>query len=142
MDSHIGSMVLGIAGCMLLIFGLFAPAVAIGAVGDVNLVQHDLRGYTHYLIIALAVTGLLQSIIAPRGLMVTGLLALAVIGGSFIFIQNRVRSFAASADSDPLSAALFATRMSWGWAVLGAGAVLWIIAGVRSQRRTVSQYMR
>lgn len=126
---------LGFLGCGLLIIGVFLPIISMPIVGSVNYI-HNGRG-DGIIVLALAViSGLLILGGFFRGLVVTGLLALAVmcftLSQFFAFLGN-ARAEMAQSDNifKGLGEAMLATvQIQWGWVPLVAGGFLVLAAGV------------
>lgn len=126
---------LGLLGCGLLIIGVFLPIVSMPIVGGVNYL-HNGRG-DGIIILALAVlSGLLILGRRFHGLIVTGLLALAVMCFTlcwFLTYLGAAREQMARSDNmfKGLGEAMLNTvQIQWGWVPLVAGGFLVLAAGV------------
>ncbi len=126
---------LGLLGCGLLIIGVFLPIVSMPIVGNINYLRNG-RG-DGIIILALAViSGLLILGKLFRGLIVTGLLALAVMCFTlchfFVLLDNMRAEMAQSNNIfKGLGEAMLATvQIQWGWVPLVAGGFLVLAAGV------------
>jgi len=126
---------LGLLGCGLLIIGVFLPIISMPIVGSFNYI-HNGRG-DGIIVLALAViSGLLILGELFRGLVVTGLLALAVMCFTlcqfFAYLSN-ARAEMARSDNifKGLGEAMLATvQIQWGWVPLVAGGFLVLAAGI------------
>jgi len=130
-------MVAGLAGAAVLFIGAFLPIVSLPVVGSVNYFNNGLGDGVILVGLAL-VSALLVVLKRYRGLLVTGILSLLLLGYSFWALTQKLTEAKSSLDAslagNPFAglaqAAIQSVQIQWGWAVLVVGALTLLGAGV------------
>jgi RNase P subunit RPR2 len=124
---------LGLIGSLILFVGVFTPIISLPIVGNMNYFQNG-KG-DGVIILALAIVSLILTLTKRyRGLWITGVGTLAVMGFTFVNFQMRMSEMQSQMESqlsgNPFRGiadiAMQSVQIQWGWAVLivGAGLVI------------------
>jgi hypothetical protein len=136
-----GPSVLGLVGNAVLATGALAPVISVPLVGAQNLVQNG--GGDGTIILGLALIGFLLSVLGgARWMTLTGGASLLLVVANFVhfitIIDEVQRELDAELAGDPFRGVadvmMGRVQLQWGWALLLAGAVLVISAGVQAFR--------
>jgi hypothetical protein len=130
----------GIVGAILLLLGVFMPAVSAPLFGSLNYF-HFSEGTAVVLIVVAVASVVLSVVRVYRGVWASGILILALVSYSFIRLQfalSDMRSAAvAEAQKNPFGgiAEAFAINVQpeWGWAILLLGVILVLASGVLAE---------
>lgn len=123
---------IGFTGTALLAVGAFLPLVSLPIVGSITSVNNG-QGDGMLVLVLAAISGLLVAAKRFRGLWLTGLVSLALIGFTFLRIQSMLTQLQIQLADNPFRG-LMNVQLQWGWAVLILGvALLLAAAGMRVQ---------
>ena len=118
------NMLLGIAGSLILVLGVFAPLIRLPTLGTMNYFGNGKGDGVVFLI--LAVASLVLSVMRRhRGLWITGIISAALLLFGFIGFQDVVTHAEqkSAATGRPVD-----VQLEWGWALLIVGTLLIVIA--------------
>ena len=127
---------LGLAGAVCLIFGLFAPFATAPIVGGITALKYS-GAFASVIVVAAVLGGYFATRAAFRYVAYAGVLGIASVAFAVIWFETNM-SRAQSQISTELAnnpfaglaaAAMQSVQLSWGVAVLGIGAALLILAG-------------
>ncbi len=149
-ESSTMKMWLGIVGSVVLFVGVFTPIISFPIVGNVNLFQNG--NGVGVVVLALAGISLVLTLMKIYvGLWLTGLSSLAIMGMTFVnfhLVMAKAKSeMETELQGNPFrgltDAAMLATQLQWGWALLVVGAGLVIAsAAVPSEPSRRSSRLR
>jgi amino acid transporter len=128
--------VLGLIGSAVLFIGAFCPIISVPIVGDINYFRNGTGDGV--IIVALAIISVFLTIAGKyKGLLITGILSLAMLAFTYFNIQYRLSSarseMSRNMANNPFrgigEAMMDSVQIQWGLAVLIVGAFMLIAAG-------------
>lgn len=131
------AQILALAGCAVLIVGVFVPLLSLPIIGSITYVSNG-RGDGIIVLVLVAISGILAMARKYQGLWFTGLASLALMGFTFTNLQTRLGQARAEMHKElqgnPFAglgeAALAGVQLQWGWAILLIGASLVVSAAI------------
>lgn len=136
-------LLLGVVGSIVLFVGVFMPLFSVPIVGNVNYFQNG-KGDGVVIIILAGISLFLALTDRFRGLLITGILSLAMMGFTFFSFQwkmSQVRAEMSKSDNlfKGLGEKMLETvQLQWGWAILIVGAGMLIAAALIKNHRNES----
>jgi hypothetical protein len=125
---------LGFSGSLILLLGVFAPALSVPLLGSVNYLQNG-HGVGGILIVTALASAVLTARRLFRGLGITGSVTVICLAATLISFAYEARQMKASAGriqnrmfADLGAAAVDAVQLEWGLAVLFVGGVVLLVA--------------
>jgi hypothetical protein len=127
-------MILGLAGALLLIGGVFAPLISVPIAGSVSYVSNGRGDGVIVLILGIVALALVVMRLY-KALPVVGALSLLLLGFTYFNFQSRMtelqQNMNTSLAGNPFrglgEALMSSVQMQWGWGVLIIGALLLIL---------------
>jgi hypothetical protein len=131
------AQIVGLAGCVLLVIGVFVPLISVPLAGNINYI-HSGHGDGIVVLILVAISGILIMGRRARGLWFTGLGVLALMAFTFTNIQVGMsearavlrRDLAGNPFAGAGDAMLQSVQLEWGWAILLIGAALLVTSAI------------
>lgn len=133
-------LLLGVVGSVLLFVGIFMPLVSVPILGNMNYFQNG-NGDGVVIIILAGVSLFLALTERFKGLLITGILSLAMMAFTFFGFQWKMsQARAEMGKSDNLfkglgEKMLETVQLQWGWAILIVGAGMMIAAALIKSRQ-------
>ena len=133
-------LLLGVVGSIVLFVGVFMPLFSVPIVGNVNYFQNG-KGDGVVIIILAGISLFLALTDRFKGLLITGILSLAMMGFTFFNFQYRMSQARAEMSKSEnifkgLGEKMLETvQLQWGWAILIVGAGMLIAAALIKSSR-------
>lgn len=133
-------LLLGVVGSIVLFIGVFMPLFSVPIIGNMNYFQNG-KGDGVVIIILAGVSLFLALTERFKGLLITGILSLAMMAFTFFGFQWKMsQARAAMSKSDNLfkglgEKMLETVQLQWGWAILIVGAGMLIAAALIKSRQ-------